>query len=353
MDSKERVFRTIRREPVDRPAIWLGEPTSGAIANLERSLSTRGIDEIKENLGDDIFNFNIPYNSPVADHIVNAFDFAKKGVDGQSYEERTLTAPGFFEDFEDPSRVDEFPWPDPALYIDREEVLRRVKSIPNGKASMVMSWSAHFQDSCSAFGMETALAKMMLEPEMYKAVIDRITQFYLKASEIVYETTKGYLDIVLIGNDFGSQRNLMVSPQLLRDLVFDGTKELIDQAHAYGLLVVHHSCGSIFPIIPDIIQLGADAIHPIQARAKDMEAEKLKAEFGGKASFVGGVDAQYLLVQGTAGDVRQRTRELIELFPTGLVVSPSHEAVLPDVPVENVLAMFEATLDAAQEGSVV
>ena len=352
MDSKERVFRTIRREPVDRPAIWLGEPTSGAIANLERSLGISGINAIKEKLEDDIFNFNIPYDSPVADHIVNAFDFAKKGIDGQSYEERTLTAPGFFEDYEDPSRVEDFPWPDPALYIDREELLRRVKATPRGKASMVLSWSAHFQDSCSAFGMETALAKMMLEPEMYKAVIDRITAFYLKASEIVYETTKGYLDVVLIGNDFGSQRNLMVSPQLLRELVFDGTKALIDQAHTYDLLVVHHSCGSIYPIIPDIIELGADAIHPIQALAKDMEAEKLQAEFGSKASFVGGVDAQYLLVQGSADDVRRRVRELIELFPTGLVISPSHEAVLPDVPVENVLAMFEATRDSAQERSM-
>lgn len=344
MDSKERVFRTIRRQPVDRPALWLGEPTEGALKNLEVHFGVRGEAAVKAGLGDDIHNFNIPYESPVSTHIATALDFARRGPDGKKTDERTLTAPGFFEEYDDPSRVDEFPWPDPAQHIDRDELSRRVDETPAGKASMVLSWSAHFQDSCSAFGMETALAKMVLEPDMYTAVIDRITDFYLRANEIVYETTKGRLDLILIGNDFGSQRNLLVSPQLLRDLVFDGTRRLIEQAHAYDVMVVHHSCGSIHPIIGDLVDLGADAIHPIQALATDMQAEKLKAEFGDRASFVGGVDVQELLVHGTPTEVRARVEELTALFPTGLVVSPSHEALLADVPVENVMAMFEGVL---------
>lgn len=351
MDSKERVIRTIRRELVDRPATWLGEPTSGALHQLTRHYNVARESEIKLQLDDDIFQFNIPYQSPVASHICNAFDFAKKGSDPQTYEERTLTAPGFFEDYEEPDRVDDFPWPDPADHIDREELRRRVASTPSGKASMVLAWSAHFQDSCSAFGMETALAKMMLEPDMYSAVLNRITQFYLRANEILYETTRGMLDVVLIGNDFGSQRGLIVSPDLLRSLVFAGTRELIEQAHDYGVLVVHHSCGSIHPIIRDLVDLGADAIHPIQALAVDMQAEKLKEDFGDVASFVGGVDVQDLMVHGSPDAVRKRVSELIDLFPTGLVVSPSHEALLADVPVANIQAMFEA-VHSAQMGYV-
>lgn len=350
MDSKERVLRTIRRESVDRPATWLGEPTSGALARLTEHYGITDERDIKLRLDDDVFQFNIPYESPVASHICNAFEFAKKGADGQTYEERTLTAPGFFEDYEDPDRVEEFPWPDPADHIDREELHRRVASTPAGKASMVLAWSPHFQDSCSAFGMETALAKMVLEQEMYTAVLDRITDFYLRANEILYESTKGILDIVLIGNDFGSQRGLMVSPDLLRQLVFSGTRKLIEQAHAYGVMVVHHSCGSIHPIIPDLVELGADAIHPIQALATDMEAEKLHADFGSIASFVGGVDVQDLMVNKSREDVLQRVGELVELFPTGLVVSPSHEALLADVPVGNIEAMFAAVHAAASNG---
>lgn len=340
MDSRERVHRTIQREAVDRPAIWLGEPTAAAIRNLEEYFSVNGERAIKERLRDDIVNFNVPYESPTANHIANAFDFAKKGPDGQSYEERTLTAPGFFEFYEDPAGVDDFDWPDPALYIDREELARRAREVPADRARMVITWSAHFQDACSAFGMETALAKMVLEPEMFKAVIERITAFYLKANEIVFESARGLIDLILIGNDFGTQRNLLVSPDLLRALVFDGTKALIDQAHSYGVKVVHHSCGSIHQIIPDIIDMGADAIHPIQALAANMSAETLKADFFGVASFVGGVDEQDLLPNGTPATVEDRVRELVELFPTGLVISPSHEALLADVPVENIAAMF-------------
>lgn len=339
MTSKERVLATIQREPVDRPAVWLGEPTQAAIENLEKGLGVSGGAAIRSVLKEDVEHFNVPYKSPTAHHIANAFDFAKK-LPGQTYEERTLTAPGFFEDYEDPDCVDDFDWPDPAKYIDRDELAARARAIPADKASMVITWSAHFQDACSAFGMETALAKMMLEPEMFQAVIDRITEFYLKANEIVYESTKGLLDLILIGNDFGTQRNLLVSPQLLRDLVFSGTGRLIDQAHSYGVKVVHHSCGSIHSIIPDIIEMGADAIHPIQALAHNMSAETLSRDFGDVASFVGGVDAQDLLPAGSPAAVERRVRELVELFPTGLVVSPSHEALLSDVPVENVVAMF-------------
>jgi len=170
-----------------------------------------------------------------------------------------LTAPGFFEDYDNPADVDRFAWPDPAKYLDREESWRRVTSAPAGHIKMGILWSAHFQDACAAFGMEKALMVMLANPEMFHAVIDRITDFYLKANEIFYESTKGMLDAVLIGNDFGSQTCLMVDPDSLREYVFPGTKKLI---------------------------------------------------------------------------------ELKELFPTGLIISPSHEAILPDIAPANIEALF-------------
>ena len=92
----------------------------------------------------------------------------------------------------------------------------------------------------------------------------------------------------------------------------------------------------------ELIDAGVDAIHPIQAKAAGMSAEELKEQFGGKVSFVGGMDTQHLLVNGTREEVKQRVKELRRLFPTGLVISPSHEAVLPDIPPANIAAMFEA-----------
>ena len=118
--------------------------------------------------------------------------------------------------------------------------------------------------------------------------------------------------------------------------------KLIDQAKSYGVKVIYHSCGSIRPIIPDLIDLGVDAIHPIQALAAGMDGQSLHDEFGGQVSFCGGVDHQNLLVNGTPDEVRQAVRGLRALFPTGLIISPSHEAILPDIAPENIAAMFEA-----------
>ncbi len=207
---------------------------------------------------------------------------------------------------------------------------------------MGIMWSAHFQDACAAFGMENAMMSMLMAPEMFQAVIDRITEFYLKANEIFYKAAGNKLDAVLIGNDWGSQTGLMLDPGLLQQFVFKGTKQLIDQAHSYGYKVIHHSCGSIADIIPDLIELGVDAIHPIQALATGMAASELKEKNYNNASFCGGVDAQELLVNGTPEQVRKKVLELKGLFPTGLIISPSHEAILTDISPANVEALFKA-----------
>ena len=340
MDHIERFVRTIERKSVDRPATWIGEPVHSAIPALLKHFGVESFIELKKKVDDDVYHVNVPYQSPTSNHVAAAFDFAKKDGLNHDYEERTLTAPGFFEDYEDPEGVNDFDWPDPEKYIDPVKCRQVVEEVPEDAVPMVLAWSAHFQDACAAFGMETALIKMMTEPEMFKAVIDRIMQFYLKANEIFYESTKGKLKAVLIGNDFGSQQGLMLSPALIRELVFPGTKQLIDQAHAYGLKVIHHSCGCIYDIIPDLIELGADAIHPIQALAHNMEAERLARDFGGKASFCGGVDAQNLMVHGTPDQIIAEVKRLAGLFPTGLIISPSHEAILPDTPPAKVEAIF-------------
>lgn len=337
MNSLERFYSTIDRKPVDRPASWLGLPTPEATVRLLSYFKVNNIDELKNVLDDDIYPVEMPYHSPTSDAIYTALDFAKEKLP-----DRTLTAPGFFEDYSDPSKIDDFDWPDPAKYIDPNECREVVERAPKDHPVLGVVWSAHFQDACAAFGMETALIKMKLEPAIFEAVINRITEFYLKANEIFYSATEGKLHAVLIGNDFGSQTGLMVSPDALRRFVFPGTKKFIDQAKSYGLRVFHHSCGSIFDIIPDLITLGVDVIHPIQALAKNMEPHKLKEAFGDKVSFCGGVDAQRLLINGTPQEVRAKVLELKEIFPTGLIISPSHEAILPDVDPANIEAMFKA-----------
>lgn len=340
MDHIERFNATIERRTVDRPASWLGIPDSTALPGLYNYFHVNNYNELKAKINDDIYPVEMPYHSPVGNAIYAALSFAKK-IPGK-IDARTLTAPGFFEDYYDPVDVAKFNWPDPSKYIDRSLCRKVVQDVPAGYAVLGVLWSCHFQDACAAFGMETALTRMLTDPEMFRAVIDRITAFYLKANEIFYESTIGKVHGILIGNDFGSQTGLMLEPGLLREFVFKGTRQLISQAKSYGLKVFHHSCGSIFDIIPDLIDAGSDVIHPIQALAANMEPDRLKKHFGNSVSFCGGVDAQHLLVNGNPEQVKEKISHLKHLFPTGLIISPSHEAILPDTNPANIEALFKS-----------
>ena len=346
MNGIERFYATIERKPVDRPACWMGDPTPEEADKLVKYYGVENVSELKKVCGDDFYAVEIPYHSETCNAIFAAFDWYMGGTN-VDVEHRTLTARGCFADCEDVEDAEaiNFPWPDPEKYIDPELCRKLVDEAPEDKVILGMLWGAHFQDTCAAFGMETALMNMIAEPELYHYVDDHVVDFYCKALKIFLEATKGKVHAILIGDDMGSQRALMISPKQVAEFVTPGAKKLIDIAHSYGVKVIYHSCGSIYEAIPDIIEAGADAIHPIQAKAANMEPWRLKEKFGDRVSFCGGVDTQDLLPNGTPEDVRAKVRELREIFPTGLIISPSHEALQIDVPAENVKALFDAVAE--------
>ncbi len=342
MNSIERFLATTERRPVDRPACWLGDPTPEAVPALCNFYNVKDIKELKRVCGDDFYAVEIPYKSPTCSAIFAAFDWYMNGSNVDT-EHRTLTADGCFaqcEDVDDVKAVN-FPWPDPELYIDPEECRRLVDEAPDDKAVMGMLWACHFQDVCAAFGMQTCLMNMVAEPEMVHYVDDHIVKFYEKALRIFLEATKGKVHAILIGDDMGSQRGLMISPELISEFVIPGAKKLIEIAHSYGVKVMYHSCGSIVEAIPLLIEAGVDIVHPIQALAAGMQPDNLKAKFDGQISFCGGVDTQDLLPNGTPEMVAAKVKELRGYFPTGLIVSPSHEGLQPDVPPKNIKALFD------------
>lgn len=342
MNSIERFYATISHQEVDRPACWLGDPTPAAADKLCEYYKVADIKELKRVCGDDFYAVEIPYHSPTCNAIFAAFDWYMNGTN-VDVEHRTLTADGCFancEDVEDAEAIN-FPWPDPEKYIDPELCRQLVDEAPEGKTVMGMMWACHFQDTCAAFGMQTALMNMVAEPELVHYVDDHIVDFYVKAMKIFLEATKGKVHAILIGDDIGSQRGLMISPKLVSEFVIPGAKKLIDLAHSYGVKILYHSCGSIVEAIPLLIEAGVDIIHPIQALAAGMQPDNLKAKFEGQVAFCGGVDTQDLLPHGKPEDIRAKVKELRTIFPTGLIVSPSHEALQDDVPPENIKALFD------------
>lgn len=165
---------------------------------------------------------------------------------------------------------------------------------------------------------------------------------YLEANRRFFLATGDISDGFFFGNDFGTQLDLLISPESFREFVFPYFRQLTDLGHEFGKQVILHSCGSIYKVIPDLIDLGVDALHPLQAKAANMEAERLGSEFGGAVAFVGGLDTQELLVHGTPDEVRSDVKRVAAALGPKLVVSPSHEALLPNVPPANVVAMAEA-----------
>jgi len=111
------------------------------------------------------------------------------------------------------------------------------------------------------------------------------------------------------------------------------------QAHAHGYQAILHSCGAIHKVIDRLITAGVDCLHPLQALAANMDAGTLARDFKGRIAFMGGIDTQHLLVHGTPDEVRAEVLRVQALLGPRLIVSPSHEALLPNVPPRNVEAM--------------
>ena len=148
-------------------------------------------------------------------------------------------------------------------------------------------------------------------------------------------------DVMFFGNDFGTQLDLFISPELFRKFVLPSFKRLIAVGKKYNKKIMLHSCGSIYRIIPDLIDAGVEILHPIQAQAAGMSADCLK-QYKNDLAFVGGIDAQTFFVNATPEEIKKEVHRVKSILGPNIVVSPSHEEILPNVPAANILAMAKA-----------
>ncbi|MGN1410617.1 MAG: uroporphyrinogen decarboxylase family protein, partial [Eubacteriales bacterium] len=165
--------------------------------------------------------------------------------------------------------------------------------------------------------------------------------FYVEANDKFFAGLGDRADVIFFGNDFGTQLDLFMSPEHFRRFVLPSFKRLVEVGKKYNKLIMLHSCGSIYRIIPDLIDCGVDILHPIQAKATGMSADDLK-QYKNDLAFVGGIDAQDVMPHGTAEDVYNDVMRVREILGPSIVISPSHEEILPNVPAANVVAMAKA-----------
>jgi uroporphyrinogen decarboxylase len=333
MNSRERLRAIIAGKPADRCGFWLGNPHADTWPLYHAYFRTSTPEELRLKLGDD-FRW-IPagvYRHPRGRGL---FEIPGKSAHG---------TPGPFAHCEDPAAVDElYEWPDPD-HLDFEPVLEALRRAgPYYRASGF--WAPFYHHVMDLFGMEQYLANMYLNPALVQAVTDRVCSFFYEANERFFDAAGELVDGYFFGNDFGTQRDLICGPAQFDQFVLPWFRRFTAQAHARGYQVILHSCGSVFKVIDRLIDAGVECLHPLQALAADMEAENLARSFKGRISFLGGIDTQDLLVNGAPEAVKADVRRVKELLGPCLIVSPSHEALLPNVSPQNVQAMAEAALE--------
>ncbi len=340
MTSRERIRAIIAGGPADRCGLWLGNPHRDTWPLLHAYFGTASAEELRLKLHDD-YRWLTPgsaYRHPEGKPI---FDMRREG--------RELGAGGFFAACEDVAEVEAFDWPNPD-YLDFREHLDRLRAAGDFYRAGGF-WSPFFHEVADFFGMQNYFVKMHTHPEVVHAVTERVVGFYIEANRRLFEAAGDLVDGFFFGNDFGTQLSLLISPSAFREFVFPHFRRLADLAHEYGRQVILHSCGAIHAVIRDLIRMGVDALHPIQAKAADMDAERLARDFGGQVAFIGGIDTQELLVNASPEAVKADVRRVKALLGPRLVVSPSHEALLPNVPPQNLQAMVEAALEESPEFS--
>ena len=194
-------------------------------------------------------------------------------------------------------------------------------------------------------GYQEWLLTVAADPDYVRAFCERKVENILTNLQLYAQAVEDNLDIVWFGEDFGTQKGLMISPGVFNELVAPYYRRIWQWVHAHtSWKVFFHSCGGIYPIIDTLINSGVDILNPVQVTAAGMDAGRLKREFGDRVCFWGGgIDTQTVLPFGTPDEVRRQVRERIRVLgPGGGFVFATVHNIQGDVPVENVLALIEA-----------
>ena len=193
-------------------------------------------------------------------------------------------------------------------------------------------------------GYEKWFMDMKLNPEFYFALSDKLLEIGLRIYEEFLGAIGDYIDVVTTYDDMGSQQGLFCSREDYLKSIKPYEKQIIEHIRKYtNARIYRHSCGSVYDIIPDFIEMGINILNPVQPLAKNMEPWRLKKEFGKYLTFCGGIDIQDLLPHKTPEKVTEEVRKTIEIYAPGggYIFGPSHNIQL-DTPVENIVAMYEA-----------
>lgn len=207
-----------------------------------------------------------------------------------------------------------------------------------GVYTTALIWGSHWEKAFFARGIENLLADIAAEPEFTGEFFSFIINKNVTYLEKILACP--HYDGILFGSDWGTQRDLIMSPESWDSLIMPGEKREYDMTHAAGKHVMVHSCGCILKIMDRLKNLGVDILNPVQPECMDLTF--LKENYGDRITFWGGISTQRTLPFGSPGDVKKEASQVIELLSRGggYITAPSQE-IQTDVPYENLKMLID------------
>lgn len=346
MTSRERVMAAFRHEPSDFVPRWAGMSEEFH----QKACATLGVDDegLSLRLGDDFRRVFVGYDGPNPELFASngPFGLARAGIGYGIATTHPLA------DITEISQLEEFPWPDPQ-HRDPSNLRRDADRWAGEFAILGGEWSPFWHDVIDLVGHEQLYYQMFDRPDLTGALFEKVTDYYVDVTRVSFEESGNAVDIFFIGNDLGGQTGPLLGPDLYDEFLRPSIRRLIDLGHEYGKKVMMHCCGGYRPLIPMLIEDGMDGLHALQPDSGGMDPAGLKADFGGDILLNGGIDSHHILIDGESPEfVRRETLKVLEIYAEGggYVAGASHDSILPETPLENVLAMMDAVAEFSGTG---
>ena len=347
MDSRERTFRALAHQAGDRIPIdfWA---TEAVIQRLETECGqphTAFLDHYDVDLR---YIDGPAYIGPPLGPGMDIWGVARSTVAAGPLESYSEVTEAPLRGAQSPDDIERYPhWPDPDWFdysvveAQCDAVLRqnRVVVFMGDRLNRV----AQLKPAMYLRGTEGIFLDLAARQEIAEAIFGRIRAFYLAYLDRILQAARGKVDIVLTGDDFGGQHGLLLSAGMWRGFLRPGFADYIGLIHHHQARAMHHTCGSVVEIIPDMIACGLDILQSIQPEAKGMSLAHLKECFGRDLCFQGGVSIQRTMPYGSPEDVRREVRAIADLVkPDGGYIFCTSHNIQADTPVANIIALMEA-----------